>query len=302
MTTRDVQVSGWTVLGIPIDSVGAPDGGPRFGTELAPDVLRSHGLVTRLGARDAGDLDVRITGSARDEENGLVGGRTVAPVVTAIRREVADLLRDGRRPLLLGGCCSLLVGAFAAAVDVLGPVGLAYADGHLDLYDHRTSPTGEVADMPVALLLGLGEPGLLAASGPEAPLEVRRLRILGARDEHERADVGPLAAELGLVTTEVADIVADPREIGEGTARAFEGRFWLHVDVDVLDEAAFPATDYLMPGGLSLDQLRDLLEPLGHDTRLAGASVACYNPSKDATGTYAAALVDLLVDVLGRES
>lgn len=43
----------WTVLGVPIDSVGAPEGGPPFGTELAPETLRSLGIVERLGARDA---------------------------------------------------------------------------------------------------------------------------------------------------------------------------------------------------------------------------------------------------------
>ena len=32
--------------------------------------------------------------------------------------------------------------------------------------------------------------------------------------------------------------------------------FWLHLDLDVLDEVVFPATDYLMPNGLDLDQLR----------------------------------------------
>jgi arginase len=299
MTTRELHPSGWTVLGIPIDSVGAPDGGPPFGTELAPEALRAQRIVHRLGADDAGDLDVRITGSARDPESGLVGGATVAPVVAAVRGEVARLLRDGRRPLLLGGCCTLLAGAFPGAVDALGPLGLVYADGHLDIYDHRTSPTGEVADMPVALLLGRGEPGILAAAGPTPSLTVDRLTVLGARDEDERRDVGALAVELGVVDVGVAEIVADPHAVGLRTARRQDGGFWLSLDVDVLGEDEFPATDYLMPGGLSLDQLRDLLAPIGQDRRLVGASVACYNPTKDPTGEHGAALVDLLVDVLG---
>ena len=52
------------------------------------------------------------------------------------------------------------MGAAPAARDVLGRIGLAYIDGHVDIYDHRTSPTGEAADMPVAALLGLGWPEL----------------------------------------------------------------------------------------------------------------------------------------------
>ena len=303
MSTRSDRPRGWTVLGVPIDSVGAPDGGPPFGTELAPEALRSLDLVSRLGATDAGNLDVRITGSARDGATGLVGGGTVAPTVRAVRSGVADVLRAGGRPLLLGGCCTLLVGAFPAAVDVLGPVGLAYADGHYDVYDHETSPTGEVADMPVALLLGRGEAGLLDAAGPTPSLTVARLRVLGARDQGELADVAPLVAELGLVARGVEDIVRNPGGVGRRTAdEVGDQGFWLSLDVDVLGEEHFPATDYLMPGGLSIEQLRDLLAPLGRDPRLVGASVACYNPTKDPSLAYGAALTDLLVDVLGATS
>jgi arginase len=57
--------------------------------------------------------------------------------------------------------------------------------------------------------------------------------------------------------------------------------FWLHLDVDVLDEAVFPATDYLQPGGLDWDELAALLGPLSASTNLVGASLACYNPDKD---------------------
>ncbi len=290
----------WTVLGVPIDSVGSPDGGPPFGTELSPAALRSQRLVERLGAHDAGDVDVRVTGSGRDPVTGLVGGATVAPTVSAVRAATAEVIATGRRPLVVGGCCTLLMGAFPAAVDAHGAIGLAYADGHLDIYDHRTSPTGEAADMPVAVLMGRGEPGLLAAAGPTPSLDVERLRVLGARDRDEWADVADLASSLGIVNHSPEQIAADPGAVGAATAETW-GRagFWLSLDLDVLDEAAFPATDYLMPGGLTLDQLYTLLLPLGRSTALRGVSLACYNPTKDPDGRYGAQLVDLVVDILG---
>jgi arginase len=160
------MTTGWTVLGVPIDSIGAPSGGPLVGTELSPAALRARGLVDRLSAHDAGDVDTRITGPERDPATGLVGGPTVAASVSAVRQATAAVLRTRRRPLVVGGCCALLMGALAAARDELGTVGLAYLDGHLDLYDHLTSPTGEAADMPVAVLLGLGQAGLLDAVSP----------------------------------------------------------------------------------------------------------------------------------------
>ncbi len=295
------MTTGWTVLGVPIDSVGAPSGGPRTGTELSPWALRARGLVERLTAYDAGDVATRITGPQRDAVTGLVGGDTVAASVRAVRLATADLLRTGRRPLVIGGCCALLMGALAAARDEVGPVGLAYIDGHLDLYDHLTSPTGEAADMPIAVLLGLGQRGLIDAVSPSPVLDVERLRLLGVRDEDEHADLADLATRLDVHVTSPEGIASAPVAAGGAAAYALgrRGRFWLHLDVDVLSVEEFPATDYLMPGGLTLDELGDVMRPLGSDGALVGVSVGCYNPQKDPDGRCGDALVDLLVDVLG---
>ena len=66
---------------------------------------------------------------------------------------------------------------------------------------------------------------------------------------------------------------------------------WLHVDLDVLDEKVFPATDYLIPGGLDWDELVELLRPVATDPNLVGWSVSCYNPEKDPDGADGRALV-----------
>ena len=77
------------------------------------------------------------------------------------------------------------------------------------------------------------------------------------------------------------------------------GRFWVHLDVDVLDEVVFPATDYLMPGGLDLSQLADRC--CGRCCRrpaLVGVSVGCYNPEKDPDEPCGEALVELFRNTL----
>jgi arginase len=292
----------WTVLGVPIDSVAAPSGSPAFGTEAAPSALRAHGVVSRLGAVDAGDLDVRIVGPGRDPVSGLVGWPSLGACTVGIRDGLRSVLEQGNRPLVLGGCCALVMGATAAARDVFGSVGVVNVDGHLDLYDHRSSPTGEAADLPIAALLGHGWSGLLETIAPVPVVDGRDVIVLGARDPDEAADLGGLPAELGVTVCGVEAVLADPAGIAaQTTARLDEsGRpFWMHIDVDVLDEIAFPATDYLMPGGLSLEQLADLLTPLGHDPRLVGASIGCYNPSKDPGGAYGEALTRVIVGAFG---
>jgi arginase len=54
-----------------------------------------------------------------------------------------------------------------------------------------------------------------------------------------------------------------------------------------------------MSGGLSWDELRELLSPLATSPNLIGASLACYNPDKDPDGSCGRALVEALGALIG---
>jgi arginase len=274
-------VDATVTIGVPFDSVGR--GG---GTETAPSALRDLGLPQALGARDEGDLAVRIRGEERDPATGLVASNDVLESTTLIRRAVAATIEAGERPFLLGGCCAELPGALAGARDALGaPLGLAHLDGHLDLYDGVTSTTGEAADMPISVVLGLGPAAWVeAAGGPAAVPE--RTALVGFRDRAESIADGMRQPEdlphppllYGATELRAQGLAVAATELAE---RLSSGPFWLHLDVDVLDEGVFPATDYLQPDGLDWEELAALLAPLAAADGLVGASLACYNPDKD---------------------
>jgi arginase len=281
---------------VPIDSVGRSGG-----TELAPAALRGRDLLSRLGAEDRGDLDVRIRGDRRDPATGVIGIEGVLATTRALRTAVRDVVSAGARPLVLGGCCTLVPGALAGLRDAGGAVGVAYVDGHVDVYDGHSSPTGEAADMPMSVAFGLGPAEWVqAAGGPSAaPADVV---VLGARDPEEARDIAALRAR-ALAAVEVLG----PGELrAEGLADAAERavqrlgpRFFVHLDLDVLDERAMPATDYLMPGGLQWGEVAALLEPLGRSPALAGLSLGCLNPEKDPDGGFTEMTCALLVGALG---
>jgi arginase len=291
----------WTVIGVPVDCIGADAESPlAFGTELAPAALRELGVIARVNAIDKGDVDVRVVGRGRDTATGIVGGTTVHETVRGVRAAVSELVHDGERVLLLGGCCIPLMGALAGARDARPGVGLVYIDGHLDLYDNVTSPTGEAADMPTAAVLGIGEEGLLSAI--DAPVvSPQRVAIVGAHDPDERPAVGSLVSDLQLHVVSPSEVTAGPEGVAHDAAdrAAGEGAFWVHLDVDVFDQTEFPATDYLMPGGLTLRTGKALLAALGGDSRLIGVSVGCYNPEKDLRGDDGRQLVELVAAVTG---
>ena len=287
---------GWFLLGAPWDCSGTDRGEAH-----APAALRAAGLAGRVPV-DLGDAATRITGTARDETTGI---RALADTVAAAQAlsgalEAGLRAHPGRRPLVLGGDCSLLLGVFAQAAR---GAGLWFVDGHPDYLDGPSSDTGETADLDLALLTGDGPPPLTTLGGAAPMVAPRHVALIG----HRSAGLDPAsAAELarlpaGLFTVDAPAVLADPPGAGRRAA-AWAGRLdipmWLHVDVDVLDPAALPAVTYPQPGGPDFDQLAAVLAPLAASPRLAGVSIADFRPDLDPDGRHAARLVALVDRVL----
>ena len=298
---RVSHLAGLVYTGVPVDSIGtATVGDAPHGCELAPAALRSAGLVAAVGAIDGGDLRARIVGTERDPVTGVVGWPSVADVTRVVRCQVSSLLAHDKVPLLIGGCCTLLPGALAGARDANGTIGLAYIDGHLDLYDGTTSPTGEAADMPIAIVSGVG-PALWCqqVGAPLVPLD--RLALLGAADREEATAFGSVLPEQLGIGPELtpADLrLKGPGQAGQAACAVLGERYWVHVDVDVLDRREFLATDYPNDSGLTAAELVSLLAPLTSSPGMIGFSLACYNPDKDLDGG-AHLLTELLSTAFG---
>jgi arginase len=283
------------VLDAPIDSSGEGRG-----EELAPAALREAGLVERLGARDAGEADARIRDARRDPETGVIGADDIRRGSAAVASGVRSVLDSGEFPLVVGGDCTLLLGVFEA---VPAGTGLWFVDGHADFYDGNTSPTGEAADMDLAILTGHGPAGLLDG-GPR--LDSDAVVLLGHRPDELSSDVAEENARLdpaihAVTAPEVR--TAGPAAVGnEAAGRLADRPAWLHLDLDVLDEAALPAVTYPQPLGLRWDELVALARPLVGAPNLIGVSVADYNPDRDGDGTHARAIVEALEDLLTRDA
>ena len=270
----------------------------------APAALRALDLAARLGAHDLGDVapppyedSVRPPAAARNEAG-------VASYSRALAHRVAGALADGRFPVLLGGDCSIVLGALLGARQAAGAdVGLAYVDGHADFATPSGSFTGSVASMCLALAVGRGDSPLarLAAGGPLA--QPRDVALIGRRD------VGAVPSDdAALSALRILDIPADAvrargTDAVAGAAlqrltRPELGGFWIHLDADVLDPAVMFAVDSPDPGGLALDTIGALLAAMVRHPRALGLQLTIYDPGLDPDGACAARLVTLLETVL----
>jgi arginase len=278
----------WALVDAPLDCSGAGRG-----EERAPAALRAAGLLERIRARDAGSADARIRDTRRDPGTGVVGAVEVRRASTAISSRVGELLEARERPLVVGGDCTLLLGVFQA---LPRGCGLWFVDGHADFFDGESSPTGEAADMDLAILTGHGPQGLLEEEEPL--LEPAAVVLLGHRPAELYPDVARENARLdraihALTAPEVRDRGA-ARVGTHAAARLAERPAWLHLDLDVLDESVLPAVSYPQSLGLDWHELVDLVRPLVTAPNLLGVSVADFNPDRDTDGLHATRVVEAL--------
>lgn len=293
---------GITIVGAP-SSIGIKpyaDGKPRR-LDQAPGVFRELGLVARLHARDAGDVprpsryqDVeRPDGHPRNEEDLIAYSRKLA-------ERIADASANNQFVVLLGGDCSILLGAlfgFRRAHRI--PVGLIYIDAHADFATLDSSPSGSAASMCLALATGRNDTRLahLHENGPLVRSE--DVVHIGRRDDDEpwyghAALTGSPALNIPHFSVREQGALHAARAALERVARKENGRFWIHVDADVLDPEVMPAVDSPLPGGLKLNELRELLFVLVDDPRSLGLQLTIYDPMLDPDRSCASKLVALL--------
>ncbi|MFN8254105.1 MAG: arginase family protein [Bacteroidales bacterium] len=290
-----------SVLGIPTDCSG------RFtGVERMPGALRKAGLVEKLEVRDSGNLALKIDDPLRDKQTGIIGFKQVCKVSNTICFELTNLINQGEIPLLLGGCCTLLIGVAAALNESVEDFGLVFVDGHLDFYDGKSSPTGEAADMDLAILTGIGPRGLIDITGKVPLVRPDNIVVAGFRDAEQSMADG--AADPAVVFPGMKLYNAETlKKKGTGETsleikKQFENKslkYWLHLDLDVLDEKVMPAVDYRMPGGLSWEDLRTLIQPIVRSPLLLGLDVTIFNPTLDTPDQlYAKQIVEFLSEIL----
>jgi len=282
------------ILGTPFNGLGRP---PHW--ENPADGLRHAQLVRRLASTghsvtDRGDLAGFRFQGVRDPQTGIRNYRSWVALSQCLSEKVGDMIDREAFVLLLGGDCSMLVGILAAFANKQTPVGLVFLDGHADFHSPETSPTGDPADMELAVLTGRGPHEITHVAGKYPLLEEKNVVVYGirARDGIDRSPIRVYdrqqMAERGIhaVVTEGLD-----RFTRNGLP------LWLHFDVDVIDPQLMPVM-YPEPEGLTVAETSTFLQLVNAGGRTVGMSIACYHPDLDLDGSAGVRLVNLIADVL----
>lgn len=239
----------------------------------------------------------------RDVQTGCLNTKPLFEFSASLAHALTPVISQKQFAVVLGGDCSILLGIMPA-LKAKGDYGLLFLDAHSDFYTPGTSPTGEVADMDLAILTGRGPELLTNIDGLRPYVKEENVVHIGQRDQEEtiRYDA-PDIRKTGIQCISLAAI----REKGLESsmhdvlyhirARDLPG-WWIHFDTDVLSDTANPAVDYRLPDGLLFEEVTFILEQLLSTGRIAGVSVTIFNPALDTSGLIAKNITACLAQAL----
>jgi len=286
---RDVEIIGAAI------GCGARD--PRC--EYGPDILRDWGLAARLAGLGCnahwGSQLYPHYGAHRTEPEAIV-----PEFATRLMLAVAASRLRGKFPLVVGGDHSCGIGTWSGVHRVLwrqGPLGLVWIDAHMDSHTPETTPSGALHGMPMAALLGYGDPRLVHLGGIQVKLAPRQVCLVGVRS-FERGEAA-LLARLGVrvfFADEVRrrgmrDVLAEAIAI----AQAGTVGFGVSIDLDAIDPEDAPAVGSPVKAGIRGADLIDALGMLRDNPRLLAMEIAEYNPFLDPSRATA----ELLLKIAG---
>ncbi len=274
---------------------------------MGPSALRIAGIrgeieqightVAELGTITAGGLETTDSG-----EDALPFLHEIHQVTTRTREAVRKALGAGHMPLVLGGDHSLSIGSVSAVADHYRrrqtSIGVIWVDAHTDMNRPHTSPSGNIHGMPLAVLLGYGDPRL---TRDRACVRPENVSVLGARD----IDPGEkrLIRELGVRVFTMSEV--DERGVAACMDEALEranhgtGGFHLSLDLDALDPRVAPGVGTPVRGGLTYREGHLVCEKASRSGTLLSLELVELNPVLDDRNQTALLGVGLVASALG---
>jgi arginase len=276
-----------------------PHPGKEPGVKKLPEWLRRHNLHEALNPESVLRLEAPAYSNLRDPETKILNTNSLVAYAIKQSQLINDILAKDQFPFILGGDCSILLGS-AIALKQQGNYGLFYLDGHTDFMDVSLSDTGGVGGMAASIVTGNGHKKLTDILDLCPYIKEENLWCTGNReydDEYEDEIRKSKAAYISL-----KDLRKGITECAESFLSAIENLdgFWLHIDVDVLNDLIMPCVDSRTPDGLTYDEFNELTFILFKSKKLAGLEITILDPDLDLTGKYTAAFVENITAVFNK--
>lgn len=225
-----------------------------------------------------------------DKESKVRNANKIIDYSKRLSKVIDEEIQNKKLPVIIGGDCSILIGA-ALSLKINGEYGLLFMDGHTDYVLPEQSGTSGAAGMDLAIVTGNGHEKLTNIENLQPYIQEENVFCFGNRETAEAWYVDAIVKsainyyDLSMLRSKgIGAITKDFLTMIE--SKKLEG-FWIHFDVDVLNDEIMPCVDSRQENGLSYHELRLTLEPLLSSPLFSGIDITIFDPTLDKDGRYA---------------
>ncbi|XP_014370617.2 arginase, hepatic [Papilio machaon] len=273
------------IIGVPFEK-----GQKKYGVSVAPAAMRSAGLINHLqtidglDVKDYGDIDTTTT-EAEVKVDNMSHLSQVSACNKKLSERVSQVLKDGRVAVTIGGDHSIGVGTVDGHYKVNQDMILIWVDAHADINTNKTSGSGSVHGMPVALLVKeLADywPYLPTMDWQVPKFSIKNLGYIGLRsvDEYERLAIEKYKVPaFAMEDIEEHGIRKSIQHILNVLDPEMKKPIHVSFDIDSLDALEAPSTGTPVRGGLSLREAINLMEIIHATGRLRAIDLVEINPA-----------------------
>ncbi|MDQ1803863.1 arginase family protein [Chryseobacterium sp. CKR4-1] len=203
--------------------------------------------------------------------------------------------------VIIGGDCSILIGT-AIALKKLGNFGLFYLDGHTDYIPPKLSSSGGVAGMDLAIVSGMGHQKLTNIRGLRPYFLEENIFCVGNAETDDEDYVNQVINS-GVHYYDLESLRKNGfSKTAEDFLKMIQQKgldgFFIHFDVDVLNDQIMPAVDSRTEDGIDYNNLREILTPLIENDQCFGIEITILDPDYDKQGVYTKAFVENLTQII----
>ncbi len=279
------------------------------GVDMGPSAIRIACVVEQLRElgcqiKDFGNVSVPHASVVVKGSSKMRFAEPIRIACQSLADAVEESLEGGYTPVVLGGDHSIAMGTLAGLARFGRSSkrrkpktwGLLWVDAHADTNTPKTTPSGNVHGMPLAVALGMGDRLFTELGGPPPMIDPSRAVLLAVRDvdKQERDNL----RVLGLRVMTMREI--DERGVYEAMNEALEivtagsDGFHLSFDIDCLDPRLAPGVGTPVAGGLTVREAHLIMELVADSDKMTSCEVVEVNPvidQRNMTAELAAALI-----------
>ena len=278
-----------------------PKPGLEPGVRFFPDAMEREGFARQAGIQKKIRIPPPTYSMVVDEETRVRNSDKLIKYSRELANSLDGYLEKQQKIVLLGGDCSVLVGA-ALSLKRTGNYGLFFLDGHTDYVLPQQSGTAGAAGMDLAIVTGNGHHKLTNIEGLKPYIIEENVFCVGNRDVlvdwYVKAIVESDIHYYDLSALRSKDISGVIAEFLQMIASKNLDGFWIHFDVDVLNNNIMPCVDSPQDDGLTYAELNLTLDPLIRSNYFTGIDVTIFDPTLDKEGLYGKQFAKQFAEIL----